>query len=326
MAEVIDVHNHFYPEQYIDAINKSDSDLTASEDEEGRRVLLSGGSRIVTLTPPMIDLETRIEHLEDSMVDRQVVSLSAPNVNFLSGEKSVELARICNDAYAEMNDDYDEIFPLASVPLRSPEDALQEAERAIEDLGLHGFIIGSNINGTPLNADRFERFYEVVAELDVPIFIHPMTPAGVEVMREYRLAPLVGFENEITMAITRLIFDGVLERYDLKIHLAHLGGTVPYLIERLNNGYRAYPECRQNIDQIPEHYLKEIYYDSVSFHPPALRCAIDSFGANQILVGSDYPHVIGDLERAVTDIEELRLTTTERNEIKSGNASRLYNI
>lgn len=326
MTSVIDVHNHFYPERYLDALDKSESDLTVSEDEEGRRVLLSGGSRIVTLTPPMTALETRLAALDDSDVDKQMLSLTAPNVNFLPGAESVELAEICNDAYAEINDTYDELFPLASVPLRSPEGALSEAKRAIEDLGLHGFIIGSNIDGEPLNADRFEPFYELVAELDVPIFIHPMTPAGVEVMREYRLAPLVGFENEITMAISRLIFDGILERHDLKVHLAHLGGTVPYLVERLNNGYRAYPECRQYIDKPPEAYLNEVYYDSVSFHPPALRCAIESFGTERVVVGSDYPHVIGDIDRAVTDIDELQLTSAERNQIKSENAKRLYGL
>lgn len=178
----------------------------------------------------------------------------------------------------------------------------------------------------PFNANQFEPFYELVAELAVPIFIHPMTPAGVEVMREYLLAPLVGFENEITMAISRLIFDGVLDRYDLKIHLAHLGGTVPYLVERLNNGYRAYPECRQHIDHLPEHYLQDVYYDGVSFHPPALQCAIESFGTEQIVVGSDYPHVIGDIDRAVRDIDELHLKADERNQIRGENAARLYGI
>lgn len=326
MPAVIDVHNHFYPERYLDALDESESDLEVGEDEEGRRVLLSGGSRIVTLTPPMVDLETRLAALDDSAVDKQLVSLTAPNVNFLAGEASVELARICNDAFAEIDDDHDELLSLASVPLREPDQALAEARRAVEELGLHGFIVGSNIDGVPLNADRFEPFYELVAELDVPIFIHPMTPAGVEVMQEYRLAPLVGFENEITMAITRLIFDGVLDRHDLKVHLAHLGGTVPYLVERLNNGYRAYPECRQHIDRLPEQYLQEVYYDSVSFHPPALRCAIESVGLDQIVVGSDYPHVIGDLERAVTDIDELQLTSAGRAKLMGENAARLYGV
>jgi aminocarboxymuconate-semialdehyde decarboxylase len=227
---------------------------------------------------------------------------------------------------AAKEDDYGGFTALTSVPVAAPKAALTEAGRAIDHLGLKGFIVGSNIDGTPLNDDAFEPFYELVSELDVPLFIHPMEPAGVEVMGEYRLAPLVGFENEITMAITRLVFDGVLERHDIDIHLSHLGGTVPYLFERLNNGYRAYPECRQHIDQPPETYLKQVHYDTVSFHEPALYCALESVGADRLLVGSDYPHVIGDIERAVTDIEALELTARERERIKGRNVERLYGI
>jgi aminocarboxymuconate-semialdehyde decarboxylase len=326
MARVIDVHNHYYPDEYLQAVDEMEGPISVGEDEEGRNVLLSEGSRIVTLTPPMTDLEARLDDMAAAGVDHQIISLTAPNVTFLPDRKAAELARICNDAYAEIDDEYDEFSMLASIPLNDPDAALKEARRAIEDLGLHGFVIGSNIEGTTLNHGDFEPFYELVDELDVPLFIHPMTPAGNDVMNEYRLAPLVGFENEITMAITRLIFDGVLERHDIDVHLSHLGGTVPYLVERLNNGYRAYPECRERIDKPPGEYLEDVYYDTVSFHEPALRCAIESFGAEQLLLGSDYPHVIGDIGRAVSDIDELELTARERSRIKSGTVEELYGI
>lgn len=324
MVATIDVHNHYYPEEYLEAIRRMDSPISLSTDEEGREVMLSDGSRIVTLTPPMTDLDVRLEDMDRAGIDTQVLSLSAPNVNFLEGEEALKLARVCNDAFAEINEQHGRFAPLASVPLQDPELAVTEAERAITELGLNGFIVGSNINGVQLNDDGFEQFFETVDRLDVPVFIHPMTPAGNSVMREYRLAPLVGFENEITLAISRLVFDGVLERHDLDIHLAHLGGTVPYLIERLNNGYRAYPECREHIDELPGSYLEDVYYDTVSFHPPALRCALDSVGVEQLILGSDYPHVIGDIDRAVSDIEELELTAAETDRILGGTVSELY--
>jgi aminocarboxymuconate-semialdehyde decarboxylase len=274
----------------------------------------------------MTDLETRLKDMQEAGVDHQIISISTPNVNVLPPEESVELARTCNDAYAEINDKYDKFTMLGSVPLVDPEGAIEESRRAVEDLGLNGLTVGSNIQGTPLNDASYVEFFDELESLEVPLFIHPMTPAGVEVMDEYRLAPLVGFENELTMAITRLIFSGILERYDIDIHLSHLGGTVPYLTARLDNGYEAYPECRENIDKPPSSYLSEVYYDTVSFHPPALRCAIESFGASQLLIGSDYPHVIGYLERAITDIDELQLTTEEREAIHSGSAAQIYDI
>lgn len=326
MSKVVDVHNHFYPAAYLEALTELDSDVSVGTDEEGRDVIYSGGSRIVTLTDPMTDVETRLDDVAAAGVDHQVVSLTAPNVNFLGPDESVELARACNDAYADLQTEYEQFSTLASVPLLDPAAAVTEAERAIDDLGLKGFLVGSNVAGTPLDDEAFEPFYEAVARLDVPIFVHPMTPAGVEVMGEYRLAPLVGFENEVTMAVARLVFDGVLERHDIDLHLAHLGGTVPYLVERLNNGYRAYPECRRHIDRLPGTYLEEVYYDTVSFHPPALRCAVESVGASQLLAGSDYPHVIGDLERTVSDVDELRLTAGEREAIRHENAAALYDL
>lgn len=326
MATAIDVHNHFYPEAYLDKLDALAENYAVERDEEGRDVIVSDGARVVTLTPPMRNIEARLEDMDRAGVDHQLLSLSIPNVNFLDGEESVDLARTCNDAYARIIDEYDDLSALACVPLNEPDAAVDEAERAVNDLGLKGLNIGSAVGGTPLNDDRFEQFYAEVARLDVPIFVHPMTPIGVESMGEYRLAPLVGFENDITLAIARLVFDGVLERHDLNFHLSHLGGTAPYLFARLDNGYDAYPECREHIPKPPSHYLKDVYYDTVSFHHPALRCAIESVGVGQLLLGSDYPHVIGDVDRAVEDIRELALSSEGRRRILGANAAELYDV
>ncbi|WP_323192103.1 amidohydrolase family protein [Halostella sp. PRR32] len=326
MVRAIDLHNHYYPENYLETLDASDSAYSIATDEAGRDVIVSDGSRVVTLTPPMTDLNVRLDDMADAGIDHQMLSVSIPNVDFLDGDAALELARTSNDAYARIQSDYDEFSGLACVPLRTPELAVEEARRAINDLGLKGINIGSNVNDTPLSHDRYRPFFEAVDELDVPLYIHPMPPANVDSMQEYRLAPLVGFENDLTMAITRLVFDGVLEEYDLDIHMSHLGGSVPFLFERLNNGYRAYPECRENIPEKPEQYLRDIYYDTVSFHQPALQCTIDSVGTDQLLLGSDYPHVIGDVHRAKTDIENLGLSDEDQRKIMHENATELYDL
>ncbi|WP_256301605.1 amidohydrolase family protein [Haloarchaeobius salinus] len=326
MVQAIDVHNHYYPENYLDALDDSEGSYSLSSDEAGRDVIVSNGSRVVTLTPPMTDLAVRKRHMADAGIDQQLLSVSIPNIDFLEGEAALELAQVSNDAYAEIQKNHDEFYGLACVPLRTPELAVEEARRAIEDLGLKGINIGSNINNQPLTANRFRQFFEAVDELDVPLYIHPMPPANVDTMQEHRLAPLVGFENDLTLAITRLIFDGVLEEFDLDIHVSHLGGTIPFLVERLNNGYQAYPECRENISKKPEQYLREIYYDTVSFHEPALVCTMESVGADQLLLGSDYPHVIGDINRAKADIENLEISHSDRMKIAHSNAKDLYDL
>lgn len=326
MVRAIDVHNHYYPENYLETLDASESSYSLSTDEADRDVIVSNGSRVVTLTPPMTDLEVRSQHMADAGIDHQLLSMSIPNIDFLEGQDALELAKVSNDAYARIQRENEEFSALASVPLRSPELAAAEARRAIEDLGLKGINVGSNVNGRPLSDDRYRTFFAALEDLDVPLYIHPMPPANVESMQEYRLAPLVGFENDLTLALARLIFDGVLEEYDFDIHVSHLGGTMPFLVERLNNGFQAYPECSEHIPKKPEYYLRQIYYDTVSFHQPALRCTMDSFGADQLLLGSDYPHVIGDIHRAKSDIEDLEISQANREKIAHRNATTLYDL
>ncbi len=167
-----------------------------------------------------------------------------------------------------------------------------------------GAIIGANINGRPIDDPAFAPFYEALNARKSTMLIHPMVPAGIEVMNNYALAPLVGFMMDTTLAVARLIFSGFFDKYpDVKVIVGHLGATAPYLAGRLDIGYRSYPDCK-GIEQAPSEYLKRMYYDTVSFHIPALHCAAETVGADRIVFGSDYPHVIGDVAGATKVIEE----------------------
>lgn len=162
---------------------------------------------------------------------------------------------------------------------------------------MDGVVLGTNVNGKYLHDDDFLPIFSLIQKLDVPVFLHPMSPA--QGKYEYGLAPLAGFVFDTTMTVMNMVFSGLFEKIKgLKMIIPHLGGTIPYLVERFNSGYYAYPECRQNIPLPPVEYLKTLYYDVVSFHEPALQCAIDSFGTKQLVFGTDYPHVIGDIARA----------------------------
>jgi aminocarboxymuconate-semialdehyde decarboxylase len=323
----IDMHNHFYPAAYLKAVENVESSLTIEEDDWGRRVITDGGVRIVTITEPMTDPARRIEDMDRCGVDMQIISLTAPSVNFVDAEQGLELSRAANEGIAEVVSLYPNRFVgLASVPLKNVDLACMELERAVSELGLRGVCIGSNIAGTQLDAPQLVTFYQKVAELDVPLFIHPMTPAGAEVMKQYRLAPIIGFEFDLTLALCRLVYSGIMELVPgLKIVISHLGGAIPYLFERIDNGYRAYPECSENLSLLPTEYMKKVYYDTVSFFQPALLCAYEAVGAERLVMGSDYPHVIGDLERAVTTIQEMNIPQGDKETIL-GNAGRLLKL
>ena len=163
--------------------------------------------------------------------------------------------------------------------------------------------------------------------IDAVFYIHPNFPVGVEAMTEYWLMPLVGFTFDTTLAAAKLVFSGVAEKFPrIKWVLAHLGGAIPYLAERLDRGYYAFKECREHISRPPSEYLKDFYYDSVNFDLKALQLAVDFAGVGHILAGSDYPHQIGSLEKMVESIKSLDISSDEKANILGLNAKKLLNI
>jgi aminocarboxymuconate-semialdehyde decarboxylase len=159
------------------------------------------------------------------------------------------------------------------------------------------------------------------------MYIHPTFPLGVEAMRDYWLMPLVGFLFDTTLAAAHLVFSGVTERFPgIRWVLGHLGGTIPYLAERLDRGYEAFAECRKSLSSPPSQELKRFYYDTVNFDPGALRLAIEFAGVDQILAGSDYPHQIGSIPRMLESIRGLGLPMADEAKILGGNTARLLHL
>jgi aminocarboxymuconate-semialdehyde decarboxylase len=204
---------------------------------------------------------------------------------------------------------------------------LAEFDRAVTQLRLPGAMLFSNVNGVALADERYWPLYERAAEHRAVLYIHPTHPVGVEAMTEFWLMPLVGFPMDTTLAAANLVFAGVARRFpEVRWVLAHLGGAIPYLAERLDRGYEAFADCRRHIDQPPGHYLRRFYYDSVNFDPAALRLAIGFAGVDHVLAGSDYPHQIGSLEGMLRSIQALGLSAEDEAKVLCGNAQRLLGL
>jgi len=323
----IDIHNHFYPARFLKQLEKdgATAGITLETDEWGRQLLVQNGNRVVTITPPMRDINPRLEDMEKAGFDMQVLTLSIPSVDIFPVEVGESLARVVNDETAEICRDHpDHFMALATLPFVDSDRTVRELERCIDELGFRGACIGTNINGIPLDNQRLYPFYERISDYDLPIHIHPRTPRDKETYKDYRLGPMIGFEMELCVAVIRLIMGGVLEKYPkLKFIVSHLGGAIPYLAERIQNCYEAYPECQENISGPAMDYLKRFYYDTVSFFEPALVCAYSFVGADHLILGSDYPHVIGDIKEAITSIEALGIPEPEKELIYSGNIMQL---
>jgi aminocarboxymuconate-semialdehyde decarboxylase len=321
---IIDFHNHFYPKEYIEALQTGPSNIKVTYDENNNPLLHYPGDYNI-LVPSHRDIDFREQAIKKAGIDKQILTFTTPGTQIESPERSVELAQIVNDGFARIKNERSDWFTaLATLPLNDPETSVIEFERAFNDLGFKGVMVFSNINGIALSDRRFWPLYEKASDLNAVFYIHPNFPVGVEAMTEYWLMPLIGFTFDTTLAAAKLVFSGVVEKFPgIRWVLAHLGGAIPYLAERLDRGYFAFKECREHISKPPSEYLKEFYYDTVNFDRKALKLAIDFAGADHLVAGSDYPHQIGSLEKMVDSIETLNISSGEKAGIYGKNASHL---
>jgi aminocarboxymuconate-semialdehyde decarboxylase len=321
---IIDFHNHFYPKEYIEAIQTGPSNIKVTYDENNNPLLHYPGDYNI-LVPSHRDIDFREQAIKKAGIDKQILTFTTPGTQIESPERSVELAQIVNDGFARIKDERSDWFTaLATLPLNDPETSVIEFERAFNDLGFKGVMVFSNINGIALSDRRFWPLYEKASDLKAVFYIHPNFPVGVEAMTEYWLMPLIGFTFDTTLAAAKLVFSGVVEKFPgIRWVLAHLGGAIPYLAERLDRGYFAFKECREHISKPPSEYLKEFYYDTVNFDLKALKLAIDFAGADHLVAGSDYPHQIGSMEKMVDSIEKLNISSVEKAGILGENAINL---
>lgn len=324
---VLDFHNHFYPPEYLSALRAGPSNIRVTLDGDGNPVLHYPGDYNVAV-PEHRDLGLRTAVLERAGVDRQLLTFTSPGTHIEAPARAVELARLVNDALARIHlERGDRFAALATLPLNDPAASVRELVRVMDELGLPGAMVFSNVNGTALSDRRYWPLYEAASQRQAVLYIHPIHPVGVEAMMDYWLMPLVGFPFDTTLAAAKLVFGGVVERFPgIRWVLAHLGGAIPYLAERLDRGYHAFRECREHITRPPSQTLREFYYDTVNFDAGALRLAIEFAGADHVLAGSDFPHRIGSLARMRESIRALEIQEPDKEKILGGNARRLLGV
>jgi len=322
----VDVHTHIQPPEYLKILLDSGRFEVERGDAE-QLVIKDRGSRFLTVTPNMGDLPQHIAHMDATGMDAQVISLSTPNVYFKEGQEAVDLAVMTNDYLAGIVQQYPGRFKaLASVPFTADIDsAINEMVRCLDQLGMPGFLIGGNIDGAPIDDPRFDPLFEEANRRGAVMFIHPMVPAGAEAMSQYGLVPLVGYMFDTTLAVSRLVFSNFFGRFlGINVVVAHLGGAIPFVSGQLDAGYANYPEC-QVAQRTPSEIIERLYLDTASANASALRCAIDTVGSEQVLFGSDYPHIIADVP-GLTSMIEHTVGRRERGRILGDNAAKLFGL
>jgi aminocarboxymuconate-semialdehyde decarboxylase len=324
---LIDVHNHFYPPEYLAALESGDSAVKITIDAEGNPCIHYPGDYNVAVRGHR-DIAYRQSVLEKEGVDTQVITLTTPGTHVETPATAARLARLVNDAFARVIAERSPRFAaLATLPLNDVQASIAELKRAMTELRLPGAMVFSNVNGVALADKRYEPLWAEANRLEAIIHIHPTDPVGVEAMTDYWLMPLVGFLADTTLAAAKLVFAGVPDRYpNIKWVLGHLGGAIPYLAERLDRGWEAFPDCRADIQHKPTEYLRRFYYDGVNFDPRAVRLAVDFAGADHVMAASDYPHQIGSIPKMKSSLAALDVSDEERKKIMGENARKLYRL
>jgi aminocarboxymuconate-semialdehyde decarboxylase len=325
---VVDIHAHVYPRKYIEILESSNYILKGTD---GVQFILETGSESghkIRLSQGMWDMDSRLKLMDSMHVDVQVLSIGNPWVSYLPKTERKSAARALNSELAKICKKYPKRFvSMGVIPIGSVEEAIEEIDYAVDELGVRGFMTGTHIDGKPLYSDEFLPFFEELEKKNVPIFIHPL--AREDVGKSYDRLITIGllFPTETTITATGLMTNGFLDKLpNLKIILAHLGGNLPISIGRIDRSVKTNP-TRAPLLRTTEEYLKRFYLDSLAYYKPALELAVDCWGPQKVMLGSDCPwHWSADSSVIIEPISKSKYSTEDKDLILGENAVEIFRI
>ena len=324
---IIDVHAHAVREQSLEKLG-----LAKVGDRE---FIYRDRKRHPDFVDRLLyDLEGRLRSLEERNIDLQLIGPPPYFLRKATNENGVEYARILNQQTAQLvKEGGGRLGGLAVIPWGQPGKAHDELKRAVEEYGFRGVSIGTAaVNGKPLDSKEYAEVFALIERSGLLIFMHPIASVSRDALNEYSLGVLIGYPHETAIAVSRMIFSGLLERHPaLKLVLAHGGGTLPFLQGRIDCGYSAphyeqNPECVQNISKAPGEYFQNVYFDTCVLSQPSLRFLIELVGANRVMFGSDFPFEIGDARGELALPVIRAMPVQEQNAILGGNAAAALNL
>lgn len=325
---VIDVHTHMMSDAWLAMLKeKGAPDYDIRPIVGGKESIHEDGAPFLTLTAGMFDYPLRIKAMNEVGVDVAIVSLTAPSVYWGTAEDSAKAARLINDDMRAAQAAYpDRIRFLATLPWQHADLAVAELERACE-LGAVGVMVLANIRGRHLTEPEFAPIWQAIDDRALPVLVHPTTPPGYRNanLLKYNLVATVGFVYDTTLAITRMVMDGFLDRFpNVKIIAAHGGGTLPYINARIDKFFELTAPSRERISIPPSDYFARIYYDAVVYQMNSLLACIDLGGPGHVMYGSDYPHQTGDMKGCLSRVDAL--PPDQRDAIRGANAQRVFGL
>jgi aminocarboxymuconate-semialdehyde decarboxylase len=324
---IIDVHTHMFTRRWLELLRAAGEPYNVRLRPDGREEIFRGETPVVFPQPGHFDYDIRIEQMDRAGIDLSIVSLTCPNVYWGGEEVSAEAARDSNASMAGAQRRYPgRVRWFASLPWQYPGRAIDELARSCDD-GAVGVMVLANVAGRSLTEPAFEPIWSEIDRRALPVLVHPAEPPGSDAMdmTRYDLSWSVGFIFDTTLALTRLIFDGFLDRHpDLQLIAAHGGGALPYLVGRLEKGNAVELPQRRRMAATPTDYLRRLWYDCITYDLGALEYLVSVVGADRVLFGTDWPHQVHDVAGSLANTAAL--PTDAREAIRGENARRLFRL
>jgi aminocarboxymuconate-semialdehyde decarboxylase len=326
----IDIHCHVRCEKAARLVeNNTDVSrwfLETSANESSREINRQNGVRTHAQGASP---EKRIEDMDRMGIDIQAISPS-PNQTYYAADPDLGIAtaRVVNDNLADIAGRHpDRFVPLGTVPFQAPELAVAELDRLHKSLGFRGIEIATNVAGEDLSGERFRKIFARVEQLGMLIFMHPTGFPEARRFADHYLVNVIGNPLDSTVAVHHLIFGGVLDDHpNLKLVIAHGGGYLPAYSGRIDHAASARPDCCERIHRMPTEYLRRLYFDTIVFTHHQLEYLVDQYGADHVLMGTDYPADMGEIDPIGFVEGAAGLDDAERRAILGRNAARLLNI
>ena len=273
----------------------------------------------------LVEPEVRLDDMDRMGIDVQAISVAPPQYFYWAeAVVGIEAARVTNDRIAAIVAEHpDRFVGIGTLPLQDIDAALEELARATSELGFRGVEICTQVNGVDLDDPRFEPFFAEVEARGLLVVVHPNGTTQGERLTDYYLINVVGMPLDSTIFLARMIFGGVLQRHpSLKMCVVHGGGYAASYPARFDHAYRVRPECREHIDQPPSAYLGRLYFDTMVYDVASLTDLVDRYGADHILLGTDYPYDMAEGD-PVGLVRGLGLAPEDEAKILGANAATL---
>lgn len=281
------------------------------------------------IRPQMESTEVRLAEMDEMGIDIQAVAHFPPQMYYWAGDDVAEgVFRTMNDDMARKTSEHpDRFIGMGNVPLQNTELAVAELRHCINDLGFGGVQIATRVEDEELGAERLEPFWDEAERLGAVVVIHSNGHDNKRRLDHHYLINVVGHPIEGAMAASHLIFSGVMERHpDLKVVLVHGGGYLPAYAARMDHAYHAREDVRENLPKPPGEYLKQFYLDTMVFAEDQLGFLIEKYGADHIVLGTDYPYDMGEVDPIGLISRTVGNDQDTIAAIAGGNAARLLGL